>query len=644
MKKIFALLIIPMGLWGQNWKYDFGTGTDVFNTNNTTSLNFLPQPPSGGGTDRIRVSNAQGGYFSLMNPGLSGLGSGSELKIIAANGSSQNKFSIYDYTPSKFFTLKFKMQVGDSTGGDTATSGDIYLFVGDSVSFSNNAACHSAHSFCGFRFRMLSGGGVQFRYRAGGTYTALAGSSFSQGTVYNIEIIGNNTTSSISYGRGSVAVQTYDLYVNGTLVGDDLSKDGLPSDANIDSWTFYAKESVANSAAIFLDDIEYANYICGNITTNASTQSSMSEQCTDGDWTVYGTATERFFSINKNGNTLTPTVSITVSSAAVDSSKSSNGANQEHASYLMKRYWNVDCGGCTPTTNGGVSVRFFYDPADSAAARTAMRNAYIALKATNTNTLADTTTSMQWVKNSTGAPYEPSMFTGNKMTVAHLKLTPIYGTLNGVRYVQFDTIKSFSGGGGGFAFGPPSGGGGVGLPVTWAGFDAVVNADHTELLWHTASEQNTSHFEVEASEDGKNFMTISENIAAAGNSASLLSYSYSDRDLAPVKYYRLKQVDIEGTFDYSKIIIAKRGQETQQDFEVIAYPLSSSENKQYQLLLKNTTVDLSTIQVLDYTGKPVLKSNTTNRSEILDLSQLTSGIYILSVSNGGERQVVRIAL
>jgi hypothetical protein len=290
-----------------------------------------------------------------------------------------------------------------------------------------------------------------------------------------------------------------------------------------------------------------------------------------------------------------------------------------------------------------VSVRFFYDPADSTAARNAMRAGFAALKAANVNTLADTTTSMQWVKNNTSAPYAPSMFSGNKMTVAHLKLSPTYGTLNGVRYVEFSGIQSFSGGGGGFGFGPP-GGGGVGLPVTWAGFNALVNADHTELLWHTASEQNTSHFEVEASIDGKTFKTISENIAAAGNSASLLSYSFRDMDLAPIKYYRLRQVDMESSFEYSKIIVAKRTQEASQDFEVLAYPLTNTESKQYQLLLKHTSADISSIQVLDYTGKPVYNENTTSHSEILDLSHLTPGIYMLQVWNGGEKKVERIVV
>lgn len=395
---------------------------------------------------------------------------------------------------------------------------------------------------------------------------------------------------------------------------------------------------------INFDDITVSDFICSVNSLGTSSSGTLSKKCTESGWSYYGNGTNDYFAINKNGNTFTETITVTVSSASVDSSKSSNGGNQEHASYLMKRYWNVDCGGCTPTTNSGVSVRFFYDPADSTAAHNAMRAGFLALKAANVNTLADTTTSMQWVKNTTGVPYAPSMFTGNKMTVSHIKLSPTYGSLNGVHYVEFSGIQSFSGGGGGFGFGPPSGGGGVGLPVTWAGLDALVNADHTELLWQTASEQNTSHFEVEASTDGKTFKTISENIAAAGNSASLLSYSFRDMDLAPIKYYRLRQVDMESSFEYSKIIVAKRSEGEKQGFDMVVYPVSETNNKQYHLLLKNKIEDISAIQIVDYTGKPILHMTSSKNAELLDLNFLTPGIYMIQVWNGEEKQVERVVV
>lgn len=402
-----------------------------------------------------------------------------------------------------------------------------------------------------------------------------------------------------------------------------------------------------NTANWRIDDISvFARAIgtCPN-TIASSSLTGLTEQCLDSaGWTYYGNSTNRYFAIKKNGNAINATVDITVNAgSAAYTSTSSNGSNQEHGSYLLGRYWNVSCTGCTYSLGGGVDVRFFYDPSEITNARSSRNSAFSALKTANPSTLADTTASLEWFKTNS-VVFAPNNFTGNKLTVAHTKLTGTLGTLNSVNYVEFTGISSFSGGGGGFGFGPPSGGGGVGLPVTWAGLDALVNADHTELLWQTASEQNTSHFEVEASEDGKNFKTMSENIAAAGNSASLLSYSFRDMDLAPIKYYRLKQVDIEGTFEYSKIIVAKRSEGEKQGFDITVYPVSETNNRQYHLLLKNKIEDISAIQIVDYTGKPVFHMTSSKNTELLDLNFLTHGIYMIQVWNGEEKQVERVVV
>jgi hypothetical protein len=616
MRKLLALLIVPMGLWGQIFQQDFSSSSTV--------SDYVYASPGIGQFNAISTSGA-GTVASITS---------NKLRFVrtAANAGSFSRTTDFSPTP---VALIYTFQLSVSGNSAATTTAAVWQLGSGYGTANSSEAPANTHSRIGLNLTATNG---QFSLRNIGV-----GNTGNYTGEQNITWVINNSGSTLNYkapdgSNESVADDRVDLWIGTTRESNDIGI--TTASQNLTDLKFVFDDG---SATIDIDNIKIERLCNGPATLPTSSASNLTKFCTDNQWDYYGNSSDLYFAMNKNGNIFTDTVAVTVSSASVDSSKSSNGANQEHASYLMKRFWNVNCGGCAPTINGGISVRFFYNPADSTAARTAMRNGFLALKASNTNTLADTTTSMQWVKNNTGAPYAPSMFTGNRMTVAHIKLSPTYGTMNGVRYVEFSGIQSFSGGGGGFGFGP-SGGGGIGLPVTWAGFDAIVNTDHTELLWQTASEQNTSHFEVEASEDGKEFKTISENIPAAGNSASLLRYSYIDRVLAPIKYYRLKQIDIEGSFEYSKIIVAKRNQEANQDFEIIAYPYSHTESKQYQLFLKNTSADVSSTQVLDYTGKPVYKANTTNRSEILDLSHLTSGIYMLSVWNGGERQVVRIAL
>ena len=103
--------------------------------------------------------------------------------------------------------------------------------------------------------------------------------------------------------------------------------------------------------------------------------------------------------------------------------------------------------------------------------------------------------------------------------------------------------------------------GGVGLPVTWAYFTAQKTDVGQQLNWGTASEKNTSHFEIEYSIDGSQFIAMNDKINAAGNSAHLHEYSYIHNFFAPLIYYRIKQIDLDGLFDYSKIIVLRNKEE-----------------------------------------------------------------------------------
>jgi len=91
------------------------------------------------------------------------------------------------------------------------------------------------------------------------------------------------------------------------------------------------------------------------------------------------------------------------------------------------------------------------------------------------------------------------------------------------------------------------------LPVTITGFTAVRSGNETVLQWQTATEQNSREFVIERSSDGKNYTAIGS-VEAAGNSQTLLNYAYTDPQPMPnSNFYRLKQVDQDGKFDYSLV-------------------------------------------------------------------------------------------
>ncbi|HVU95099.1 MAG TPA: LamG-like jellyroll fold domain-containing protein [Puia sp.] len=93
----------------------------------------------------------------------------------------------------------------------------------------------------------------------------------------------------------------------------------------------------------------------------------------------------------------------------------------------------------------------------------------------------------------------------------------------------------------------------VPLPVTIAGFSATRSGNETVLQWQTATEQNSREFVIERSSDGKNYTAIGS-VEAAGNSQTLQNYAYTDPQPMPNNnFYRLKQVDQDGKFDYSLV-------------------------------------------------------------------------------------------
>lgn len=109
------------------------------------------------------------------------------------------------------------------------------------------------------------------------------------------------------------------------------------------------------------------------------------------------------------------------------------------------------------------------------------------------------------------------------------------------------------------------------LPITLISFEVnKYKDDQVKLDWVTASEINNAFYTIERSTDGVNFETVA-NIDGAGNSSSLLYYTFVDvNPINGTSFYRLKQTDFGGEFDFSEIRSVKV--ERQFDASFSAYP------------------------------------------------------------------------
>jgi hypothetical protein len=438
-------------------------------------------------------------------------------------------------------------------------------------------------------------------------------------------------TSSLTYAWTSTPVGFTSAVQNPTSVQDTVNK------------IFNLTVTNSSGCKSYVSDTFNVIKSSQNIILASSSVSGAVEQCTESNgWTYYShpsTPDKLLFGIFKNGNNFTATVDINVDNTnKFRKSNTSNGANQEHASYIMSRYWNVNA---TGTVGSGVKVRFFIDPQDITDLLDERDDDYDDLKnTTNTGTFA-VKSGFEWFK-TVASTYSPTNWNGNTHSGTIVKLTEdAVATLNGQTYVELSGITSFSGGSGGAAFGPTSNGlfnnaGVVGLPVTWHKVDVQTLENGNEVVWSTSSEQNTSHFEVEYSDDAVQFYKVSENIPAAGNSSTTQYYKFlHESEMKPWLYYRVKQVDLDGKVDFSKIVIAKRASKLP-DFKVLIYPIPLIEG---DLTLDIHSIAQTEIQIriIDLLGKEVYREKVPSKGyrtqHQLQLNHLPKGQYQIQIDN-----------
>ena len=179
--------------------------------------------------------------------------------------------------------------------------------------------------------------------------------------------------------------------------------------------------------------------------------------------------------------------------------------------------------------------------------------------------------------------------------------------------------------------------GNVTLPVTWLYFKGMLQDKDVILNWSTAREINSKWYVVERALDGRNFTAIAQ-LAANGTTSRTSNYNYVDADVLAlnrkVLYYRLKQVNVDGSYSYSPVVIINL-QSLQSEPIITAYPNPFNQNITLQILNVTETGEKDHVQLLTIDGRPIYQrkiDRIRNNTVLLDdLPNLSAGTYLLKV-------------
>ncbi|WP_025764166.1 DUF6923 family protein [Dyadobacter tibetensis] len=164
------------------------------------------------------------------------------------------------------------------------------------------------------------------------------------------------------------------------------------------------------------------------------------------------------------------------------------------------------------------------------------------------------------------------------------------------------------------------------LPVTLISFSATTESETTILSWSTVMESNSSHFVIERSNDAKTWNAIGQ-VETHGESEQLRKYDFIDQHpLKGENLYRLKMVDLDLSFSYSRLVSVK--------FKQVESGLSVYPNPATEYLMVDQYQEGSLYQLIRQNGDPVnagwSKIEATGK---IRLDGLTSGIYLLNIMN-----------
>lgn len=170
------------------------------------------------------------------------------------------------------------------------------------------------------------------------------------------------------------------------------------------------------------------------------------------------------------------------------------------------------------------------------------------------------------------------------------------------------------------------------LPVKLIAFNASKTKTGIDCTWKTAAEWNADYFALERSNNAIDFYTIAT--VNATNTATVTDYRWSDQTkvISPVVYYRLKQVDIDGSAHYSDIIFVTNNTQTKNEVTIVPNPFEN------QLVFSFDEMPEQSVQYTFYNvlGVKVHELTITAGLEnsVILPENLVGGLYTVNIQSG----------
>ncbi len=185
------------------------------------------------------------------------------------------------------------------------------------------------------------------------------------------------------------------------------------------------------------------------------------------------------------------------------------------------------------------------------------------------------------------------------------------------------------------------------VPVEFVSFSATAQNGKVDLAWQTASETNNKGFEVERSLDNKNFSVVGY-VDGRGTTTQTSVYNFSDKfDVNGTVYYRLKQIDFDGTTAFSNTIEVESNLIT--GFEMFQnYPNPFNPSTTIKFTVAES--GMVSLKVFNVTGEEVVNlfnqsvENGTVYTVNFDASRLNSGVYFAQLSQGSNVKNIKLIL